>query len=180
MTELGPLTLGTLSRQRRPQAPLPEAKRTQARSRPTDRGAAIGLLVEETVALFRQLRQVAAEVHGEGPRSGGRRNLLKELDRLGPRTVPQMARSRSVSRQHVQSHVNELASEGYVELKDNPAHKRSRLVQLTEEGRRVLAEMERREMRAFANLEVEARADEVARAAAVLREVRESFNHRGG
>ena len=136
-----------------------------------ERGASLGVLVRETVALFRELRGAAVEVHGEGWLSAGNRNVLAELNRRGPRTVPQMARARSVSRQHVQTHVNELVSLGAVELIENPEHKRSRLVRITEEGQRKLEEMNRREERVLAGLEVEAGADEIEAAAEVLKDV---------
>jgi hypothetical protein len=41
--------------------------------------------------------------------TAGKRGVLKGLDRLGPQTVPQMARARPVSRQHIQTLVNRLA-----------------------------------------------------------------------
>jgi DNA-binding MarR family transcriptional regulator len=41
--------------------------------------------------------------------------------------------------------VNPLADEGLVELVDNPKHKRSKLVQLTRQGRLAVEEIERRE-----------------------------------
>ena len=50
-----------------------------------------------------------------------------------------------MSRQHIQSHVNPLLERGLVELLDNPHHKRSKLVALTGEGRRIVEEIDRRE-----------------------------------
>jgi DNA-binding MarR family transcriptional regulator len=137
-----------------------------------ERGVALGVLVEETVALFRELRGVAAELHGEGRLSGGHRGVVAELDRRGPRTVPQMARARSVTRQHLQTHVNELVSLGAVELIENPEHKKSRLVRITEEGQRKLEEMNRREQRVLAGLGLGAGADEIEAAVEVLKELR--------
>ncbi len=172
MSRLGPLTLGTLSQERRPFAPPLAQTREEATRRSGSRGAAIRSLIDETAALYRTLRRGFEEVCVT---SGGQRDVLRELDRQGPRTVPQMARSRSVSRQHVQSHVNELASQGYVVLVDNPAHKRSRLVELTEEGKRLILETLGSEAQVLAQLDVEASIEDIAAAVKVLRRVRTSL-----
>ena len=60
-------------------------------------------------------------------------------------SVPQMARARLVSRQHIQSHVNGLQREGLVELAENPAHKRSHLARLTPEGKEAVHSVKQRE-----------------------------------
>jgi DNA-binding MarR family transcriptional regulator len=53
----------------------------------------------------------------------------------GPRTVPQIARTLGVARQSVQRLVDEAVALGYLATIDNPEHRRSRLVELTERGR---------------------------------------------
>ena len=90
-----------------------------------------------------------------------------------------MARVRSVTRQHVQMHVNDLAGQGYVELVDNPAHKRSKLVRLTEEGKGAVALMTRREARLLSQLDVAATEEGLRNAADMLRAVREAFESEG-
>jgi DNA-binding MarR family transcriptional regulator len=126
-------------------------------------------VIDETTALFHLLHAVAAQLHGGGELTAGRRGVLRGLDRLGPQTVPQMARARPVSRQYIQSLVNDLEAEGLVETYENPAHRRSRLVRLTSRGRAALAEMYRREADLFATLDLPLSEDELRRAAAVLR-----------
>ncbi len=59
------------------------------------------------------------------------RAVLEFLQAQGPTAVPRIARSRGVSRQHIQTIVNEPLDEGLVELRDNPAHRRSCLVAVT-------------------------------------------------
>jgi DNA-binding MarR family transcriptional regulator len=71
-------------------------------------GSPLESLINETVALFYRLRVVAEQIHRQGETSGPKRGLLKSLDRFGPQTVPQLARSRPVSRQYIQSIVNQL------------------------------------------------------------------------
>lgn len=67
--------------------------------------------------------------------AGGEWGILRVLVKDGPQTVPEMARSRPVSRQHCQTIANALEAEGYVEFVDNPKHKKSKLVRATKKGR---------------------------------------------
>ncbi len=96
-------------------------------------------LFTEVTALAHQLQKKALMAHEEGDSRIAAWGVLEILDRLGPQTVPGMARIRGLSRQSIQIQVNRLRAEGCVELAPNPAHKRSGLVQLTDPGRRVLA-----------------------------------------
>ncbi len=138
-------------------------------------GAALEALFTETTALFHRLRVVAKQLHRQGEISAGKRGILRSLDRLGPQTVPQMARARPVSRQHIQALVNPLADQGYVEFTRNPAHKRSPLVRLTPQGQAVVEAMNRREAEVLAALKIDATEQELRDAAAVLRTVRQAF-----
>jgi DNA-binding MarR family transcriptional regulator len=129
-------------------------------------------VIDETTALFHLLHAVAAQLHGGGEFTAGRRGVLRGLDRFGPQTVPQMARARPVSRQYIQSLVNDLEAEGLVETIENPAHRRSRLVRLTPRGAGTLAAMYRREADFFATLDLPISDDEVRNAASVLHAAR--------
>jgi len=132
-------------------------------------------LFDEVVALFQRLKAVAEELYEGGPGSGSLRGVLRSLTRTGPQTVPQMARKRPVSRQYMQKVVDRLAAEGYVEFVRNPAHKRSQLVQLTDEGRHTCARLEDMERRSFQRFPVGLDAAEARRTIRALRSVRESL-----
>lgn len=132
-------------------------------------------IMGETVALFHRLRVVTEEIHRLGELTSGKRGILASLDTSGPLTVPQMARTRPVSRQYIQSLVNELAKEGYVEFNENPAHKRSRLVHLTPEGKELFDSMIQREVKLLSRVKLEINEKELRTAASVLRAVRETF-----
>jgi DNA-binding MarR family transcriptional regulator len=67
--------------------------------------------------------------------AGGEWGILRMLVKDGSQTVPEMARSRPVSRQHCQTIANALEAQGLVEFVDNPKHKRSKLVRVTKKGR---------------------------------------------
>lgn len=70
------------------------------------------------------------------------------LERLadGPQTVPQVARSLWLPRQVVQRLADAAAELGYVRFVANPAHRRSKLAELTGAGRRVFGEIHDREL----------------------------------
>src|SRR5690242_5540048 len=63
------------------------------------------------------------------------------------RTVAQIARRFELTRQGVLWVVSALLNDGLVELVDNPDHKRAKLVQLTDRGRRIYRELEQRQIR---------------------------------
>ena len=102
-------------------------------------------LIDAVNRLHFELGAMAARIHGEGDTSAPHRALLRNLIEMGPRTVPQLAGLRSVSRQFVQKLVNQLLKEGLVEYVDNPAHKRSRLVRITPRGYALYRAMRDRE-----------------------------------
>ena len=78
--------------------------------------------------------------------------VLDIINRSGPLTVPQIARQRSTSRQNIQILVDRLEMDGRVALQGNPAHKRSALVCLTEEGSKWLRNQESLEKNLFRDI----------------------------
>ena len=93
------------------------------------------VLFAEATALANQLRKTAASGPRQADSPGGGWSVLQVLGRLGPLTVPAIARNRTVSRQSIQTLVNRLEPHGCVALAANPAHKKSGLVHLTDIGR---------------------------------------------
>jgi DNA-binding MarR family transcriptional regulator len=63
-----------------------------------------------------------------------------------PLTVPQIARRMGLTRQSVHGTVDRLARDGLIELVPNADHQRSRLVRLTEPGRRCYAALSERQV----------------------------------
>jgi DNA-binding MarR family transcriptional regulator len=136
---------------------------------------ALQAVFDQTVSLFHLLRALATQIHGEGELTAGRRGILRGLERFGAQTVPQMARARPVSRQHIQMEVNQLEADGLAELVANVAHKRSRLVRLTPKGKAHLEAMYRREAEFLATLELPPSEETLLSTAEVLRIVREAL-----
>lgn len=140
-------------------------------------GGELRALVDETIALFHRVRYVAEQIYQPAGRSTARRGLLRGLARYGPRTVPQLALARSVTRQHTQEVVDRLRDEGYVELVANPAHKRSRLVRITRRGIAMVASMDEADARALGAIgdALDVTKDDLAVTVRTLRAVREQF-----
>jgi len=91
----------------------------------------------EVNALALRLRQVSVPGRtGQIPHAA--RAVLQFLERQGPATVPALARARGTSRQNIQTIVNRLARAGFAGTAQNPAHKRSELVCITEAGAAIL------------------------------------------
>lgn len=137
--------------------------------------SAFNLLINETVLLFHRLRIVADQVHHHGEMTGPLRGILRGLDKLGAQTVPQMARARSVSRQHIQALVNQLVEEGLVELITNPAHKRSPLARLTPFGKKAVDAMNRDEAKLMSKADLGVTDKDMGEAVETLRTVRAYF-----
>jgi len=102
-------------------------------------------LVHENTRFFFTMNNIAEKLHGAGHISAGLRTILLDLEEEGPKTVPDMAHLRNASRQYVQSMVNHLHDRDLVAYADNPRHKRSKLIVLTDSGRSLLQEMLTRE-----------------------------------
>ena len=129
-----------------------------------------------TRRLFQRLGTEFQPVPGGDPLTGAQRAVLEFLDRGGPQTVPDIARQRSVSRQHIQVGVNALAEAGWVEDRTNPAHRRSPLIAITDRGRERLRAAQAVEAQIAAAIEQHFATDELVAAAAVLGELETFFD----
>lgn len=132
-------------------------------------------LMDETRLLFHRMGAIAEQIHRQGEMTGGLRGVMESLAREGPQTVPQLARARPVSRQHIQSLVNPLAGEGYVQFLPNPAHKRSPLVSLTARGKALITGMIQRESKILNDLDPLSTEEELRAATQVLQKFRAAF-----
>jgi len=138
----------------------------------TQRGGAVLAVLEEAVALHLRATTVVEQLHRRPELTGACRGVLRDLARLGPHTVPQLARRRDCSRQHVQVLVKRLVADGMAELVDNPDHRRSPLVRLTPSGKDTLETMWRREAELIDELPAALAIEELEAACRVLRQLR--------
>jgi len=99
-----------------------------------------------------RLRTIGDGLHGDAGLTTAQRAVLETLTEQSRQTVPQIARSKRVSRQHIQTLVNALAQAGLVATIPNPDDRRSPLVRLTVSGELAYRAIRRREADAFDNL----------------------------
>ena len=129
----------------------------------------------EVSALAVRLRQEVRRGQIADDLPAGGSNVLGTLARLGPLTVPQIARLNATSRQNIQTIVNRLARERCIELRPNPAHKRSELVHLTDLGQASVEAVGRNEAAYKERLLAHCTKDELERSAKLLRSIREAL-----
>lgn len=110
-------------------------------------------LFDETRLLFHAMREWVETVHRGCELSAGMRAVLEFLLRNGPTTVPDIARARLVSRQHIQQQVDPLLERKLAKRDENPAHKRSPFIALTDRGRALIVDMRTKELHALAELQ---------------------------
>jgi DNA-binding MarR family transcriptional regulator len=140
-----------------------------------DRQARIVDLIAAIRRAFQRLRRVADDLHRDIEITAAMRAVLEDLSLHGPRTVPQIAAAKDVSRQHIQQIVDGLAARQLVSLNANPNHRRSSLAALTPAGRKVFAEIARREAAVIADLARTLDPDGVKDATAILTLLREAL-----
>ncbi|HEX4214377.1 MAG TPA: MarR family transcriptional regulator [Candidatus Dormibacteraeota bacterium] len=141
---------------------------------------AVMAVFDEAALLHLRLEAMVERIHGSTELTRACRGVLRDLERLGQRTVPQLARRRPVSRQTVQAQVNRLVEAGMAELTENPDHATSRLVGLTPTGRAAVRDMWAREMRLVETLDLEIPAADLERAAGVLAALRQAIERPAG
>jgi DNA-binding MarR family transcriptional regulator len=132
----------------------------------------IEALLNEVRLLYHRIVQVGEELHEDESATLGMRAVLEFLLRNGPTTVPDIARSRNVTRQHIQILVNVLLEDGLVELEDNPLHRRSSLVAFTKHGKRVIERMRKRESKLYETTNFGVKRSELKTATRTLGQVR--------
>ncbi len=139
----------------------------------------IEALLNEVRLLYHCIVQVGEQLHEDESVSMGMRAVLEYLLRNGPTTVPDIARRRSVTRQHIQILANDLLDQALVVLEENPLHKRSSLVTLTKEGNRIIRRMRKRESQLYQATKFGVKRKELKMAAKTLEEVRNALTRTG-
>lgn len=136
-------------------------------------------LFDEVRLLRHAIVNAGETLHADEPVSMGMRAVLEYVERHGPASVPQIARARRVTRQHIQGLVNELVASGLARIEDNPAHRRSGLVHPAEAGIEALARMRKHEAAFLASRGLNVNSAKIERAAKTLRRVRERLETMG-
>ena len=134
-----------------------------------DAAGRVEALIRAIRAAFGALRALGDELHRDLGVSAAMRAVMEHLAEEGAATVPEIARAKKVSRQNIQVLVDALAAAALVESRDNPAHRRSPHIVLSDRGRTVFRTMRRRERALLAALAAGLPADAIERATATLK-----------
>ncbi len=122
---------------------------------------------------YNRLRHTTDVIHAATGITAPKRTLMMDLHRNGPQTVPALASARFISRQIIQTQVNELKKEGYLRTTPNPKHKRSVRITLTPTGKAMVNKMMKAENAYMENLGWLPDADSVRTCQQVLDEIHE-------
>ncbi|MFF7546381.1 MarR family winged helix-turn-helix transcriptional regulator [Streptomyces canus] len=112
---------------------------------PDDLGHRVSEVFDLVGALYRRGLRKLEQDEAVGGVSVGVRSVLVLLHRYGPMTVPQMGRIMALTRQFVQRMANDAMDRGWAEATPNPAHQRSSLIRITDEGVAVITAILARE-----------------------------------
>jgi DNA-binding MarR family transcriptional regulator len=135
----------------------------------------IEALLNEVRLLYNRIVQTGEQLHTSEEVTLGMRAVLEYLQWNGATPVPEIARRRLVTRQHIQSLVNDLLDQRLVVLEKNPLHKRSSLVALTKAGERVIRRMRKRENRLYESTKFRVKRSDLELATDVLKRVRDAL-----
>lgn len=102
-------------------------------------------LIREIRTCFNQMKALSEQLNAGLGITPSMRAVLEGLDAREGRTVPDLAKQRGVSRQHIQTVMNALLEQDLVRVVENPDHKRSVLYLLTPKGADTFEAVRRRE-----------------------------------
>jgi DNA-binding MarR family transcriptional regulator len=126
-------------------------------------------------ASFQDMAAAANMLHADIGITASTRAVLEHLVEAGATTVPEIAKAKNVTRQHIQQLTDSLVAAGFADYAENPAHKRSQLVQLTANGRKTYAAIREREEGLLAAIAAGFAKGELGRTASVLTRFRDSL-----
>ena len=136
------------------------------------RAKPIPSVINEVRRLSHLLAVIGDRIHAEQGLTTAMRELLVSLAETGPATVADVGRSRGVSRQNIQILVYRMEEQGLIALVDNPRHRRSPLIELTDKGMAALRAVEAREAPLGAELATALTPDEANQVAMALHALR--------
>ena len=133
------------------------------------------VMIQQIRLCFNQLKSLSEQLLTDLDINPSKRAVLEALNKNGAQTVAAIAKQKSVSRQHIQIIMNALKETAYVDLIDNPAHKRSPQFALTEKGTDIFAEIKRREIEPIARLARRMDGDQIKLASILLGEFNDAM-----
>ena len=112
-------------------------------------------LLKEIRINYQLLKKGVEFVHKGSDLSVGVRGIIEIISDQGAMTVPHLAKLRHMSRQSIQVMVDQMQKVGWVETKPNPFHKKSSLIELTDEGKKAFKNMQDQEIKHMKKLDID-------------------------
>jgi len=103
-------------------------------------------MIKSVRSCFQDLKVLGDRLHQDLGVTASMRAVMEFLDEHGDHTVPDIARAKNVSRQHIQLLCDTLCEKGFTSQIPNPAHKRSPLICLSNKGGKTFATLQSREL----------------------------------
>src|SRR5262245_9970427 len=133
-------------------------------------------LIWETRRLFRAMAAAADEALKPLKITASERALIEFLAKeSAPISLAELARKRSVSRQHIHQSLNRLRNPAWIERLPDPEDARSILLRLTDEGRSLWKEIRGIDRIVLRRIARRVDATKVESATKTLREIREAL-----
>jgi len=117
-----------------------------------DKAALLKNISTDVRALFHLLYLAGEQLHRDSPITIPQRAMLEALYNHGKQTIIQLAENRSVSRQFIQKNIEYLKKNSYVEIIENPEHRRSFFIEITPQGKSTIMNMLKKEKELFTDL----------------------------
>jgi DNA-binding MarR family transcriptional regulator len=133
----------------------------------TPAGDALTDLIGQVVQLIRRFSVAGEALAKPAGQTLARWLLLESID-AAPATVAQIARTMHVARQSVQRLADVLVRDGFAVYRDNPAHRRAKLLAITPRGRSALRTIQAAQAAWSDRMGAELGQAELRRASAVL------------
>lgn len=133
-------------------------------------------LLKEIRINYQLLKKGVEVVHKGSDLSVGVRGIIEILHDTGGMTVPHLAKIRHLSRQGVQVLVDQMQEQGWVESKPNPFHKKSSLIDLTDEGRKAYKNMQEQELKQMRRLDIDIPTKKLEEALKLVTHINEKIN----
>lgn len=132
-------------------------------------------LIAEIRKAFNDLKAYSDSSNGDLDITAAMRAVMETLDGQGPMPVPEIARTKNVTRQHIQQLADALVEAGLARFVANPAHKSSRLLTLTRMGMDAFADIRQREAVALKNIARALDGDDLTTTIATIGHLREKL-----
>ncbi|SMC39043.1 DNA-binding transcriptional regulator, MarR family [Desulfocicer vacuolatum DSM 3385] len=136
------------------------------------RGQVVHDLFKEVFLLHGVLSAITDTVHEQAGLGTPQRRIMHVLDRHGPTTIPHIASRLGVSRQFIRTVCNKMIAEGFLESGENPFHKKSMLIRMSESGAVRFQQAEEKEHRIIEQALPGIDLKEASRAVQLLKRIR--------